>query len=526
MQNPMGAGTNSRQDLDALIEKSAQEIAGYIWEGIAQLGYHYVTKDGFDWRVQFLRGVYDNRYIYIPVNVRELPTKVDIDGLTDDKTLRNLTARCGFPVFAARMDLHDALRTYRANRGAGQARIRRGLTYIVDMAPESSASNAAQFKERDAFPWNTFPKSGGIWLPMGMSYPKGDPVYIRLDTLNRHLLIAGATQHGKSTWMQTALAVLATKYGPDKFRLMLMDAKFGQEFSMWEGLEHLVTPVCKSPEEALQAARLLKAEMARRGDLIARARTQNFVNHNEWAKANGQPPLPFLLVMVDEFGAIMNNIGGNGSEFERLMVDVAQQALAGGVVMWCSCQVPTVKTIPSTIRANLKGRIVFAMDKTTAPMSDIPEAATIKHVGRYYTNIVHTGSLEPDLMQGWWLKKTYLPKLAAALVKRSETDMLLPLQLTDEELRILLVGIEQLELNMNVRAVMGIVGNASDPRGTGISQRRLQYEVYPRLAELGAIAKLADDGNSGWQVTKEGVQLAEQERQTRAERKKRGLLGA
>jgi hypothetical protein len=514
-------------DTDALLQQTANEVSNAIWNGIAQLGYHYVTKDGFDWRVQFAQGRYDDKHIYIPVNVRELPTKVDIDGLTDEKTLRHLGMVCGFPVRAARLDLYDAIRTFRANNGhGGNGRIRKGLTYIIDVVPDAPPSASdRRFKELDAFPWNTFPEKSGIWLPMGMNYPKGEPVYVRLDMLNRHLLIAGITQHGKSTWMQTALAVLASRYGPDKFRLMLMDAKFGQEFSMWDGLEHLVTPVCKSPEEALQAARLLSGEMARRGDIIARAKTQNFVNHNEWAKANRQPPLPLLLVMVDEFGSIMNNIGGNGSEFEHLMVDVAQKALATGIVMWCSCQVPTVKIIPSTIRANLRGHVVFAMDATTAPMSGIAQAATIKQVGRYYTDIVHPGTLEPDLMQGWWIRKTYLPKLANTLVRRSgNADGLQPLRLADEELRILRVGIEQLAMNMNVRGVMGIVGNASEPGG--ISQRRLQYDIYPRLAELGAIAKLADDGNSGWRVTKEGVELAEQETNARAERRKRGILGS
>ncbi len=510
----------------ALARQTADAIAGIIEETLVRMGLHYVNKEGFDIRLQYPTGALDPLCVYVPVNTRELPPGVDVSDLLDKKTLLGLSMAVGYEVGVARMDMHHCLQLHRIQKGKVDPRqVRMGLCYVVRLAPPAKTVSV-RLQSKEVFSWRNVPQKEGIWFPLGVHLPDGQPTFLDLTRpeLNKHVLVAGKTQHGKSTWFQVALTVLAWCNSPSRLQLMLLDAKFGQEFSMWKGLPHLLTPVATSPEEALNAVRLLQAEVERRGHIIAQAGTRNFIEHNQWAKENCRPGIPLLLVLIDEFGSIMANIGRKGSEFERIIVDMAQKALATGVRLWCSCQVPTVTMIPSTIRANLDGRVVFAMDKTTALMTDVPQAAAIRQVGRFYVDRMILGQTEPQLFQGWWMETKTIQQHINRIKERVRIRAGVPApQLSDEEYLVLWVGREYLGNRVTYREVEDALEQYAEIIGNRhISHRQLTQRVYPGLAKKGAIAKLAKDRNPGWEITRAGLELLAKEQSIREERRQKG----
>ncbi len=437
------------------------------------------------------------RWVEMDLRVNPLPFGVDVDKIANERVRRTLKAVT-----------------------AGDVTIitDHGVTIRVDFEKKAGAYAHLNFR-RDMVPYRLMPQSPGIWLPVGVSVQTNKPLFVRLDTLDAHLLIAGITRYGKSTWMQIALATMALVYSPEEFQLLLMDAKNGQEFRMWQGLEHLMTPVCITPEEALEGARQLKAEMARRSAIIGEAGTRSFIHHNHWAERNHQPPLPLLLVVVDEFGTIMNNIGRAGSEFERLMVDVANQAAGAGVLVWCACQIPSAKMIPTTIRRNLHRRLVFAMgDETSGEMADMPEAGEIRHKGRFYTSLVHPESPEPDLVQGWWVKESNLQNLIQFLVRRSIAQAGSPRlrrQLTDDELRMCQIARDRLDGNFTVgddKAKTGIYG-AVGPKKRGGFSKRLIEDTGRNLEARGLLAKVGGENGQGWVMLPELLDIVKSDEQ-------------
>ena len=114
-----------------------------------------------------------------------------------------------------------------------------------------------------------------------------------------HLLIAGTTGSGKSVGINSMILSLLYKNSPDNLKLVMIDPKM-LEFSMYNDIPHLLTPVITKAGDAVNALANMVGEMERRYTLMSQTKTKNIENYNEKAKKESFETLPYIVVVIDE----------------------------------------------------------------------------------------------------------------------------------------------------------------------------------------------------------------------------------
>ncbi|EHK6269231.1 cell division protein FtsK [Campylobacter upsaliensis] len=171
-----------------------------------------------------------------------------------------------------------------------------------------------------------------------------------------HLLIAGTTGSGKSVGINAMLLSLLYRNSPKTLRLMMVDPKM-LEFSIYNDIPHLLTPVITDPKKAVNALSNMVAEMERRYRLMAEAKTKNIENYNEKVRLSGEAEeLPFIVVIIDELADLMMTAG---KDVEFYIGRLAQMARASGIHLIVATQRPSVDVVTGLIKANLPSRISY-----------------------------------------------------------------------------------------------------------------------------------------------------------------------
>ena len=184
-----------------------------------------------------------------------------------------------------------------------------------------------------------------------------------------HLLMAGATGTGKSVGLNAVLASLLYKKHPSELKLVLVDPK-KVEFSLYSALERHYLAKMPDEEEAVitdvkKVVRTLNSlciEMDSRYDLLKSAKVRKITEYNEkFCKrmlnpANGHRYLPYIVVVIDEFGDLIMTAG---KEVELPIARLAQLARAVGIHLIIATQRPTTNIITGTIKANFPARVAF-----------------------------------------------------------------------------------------------------------------------------------------------------------------------
>lgn len=182
----------------------------------------------------------------------------------------------------------------------------------------------------------------------------GNPFITDLKKLP-HLLIAGTTGSGKSVGINSMLLSLLYRNSPKTLRLMMIDPKM-LEFSIYNDIPHLLTPVITDPKKAVNALSNMVAEMERRYRLMAEAKTKNIENYNEKIKEQGGEILPFIVVIIDELADLMMTAG---KDVEFYIGRLAQMARASGIHLIVATQRPSVDVVTGVVKANLPSRISY-----------------------------------------------------------------------------------------------------------------------------------------------------------------------
>ncbi|MCR2123190.1 FtsK/SpoIIIE domain-containing protein [Campylobacter upsaliensis] len=171
-----------------------------------------------------------------------------------------------------------------------------------------------------------------------------------------HLLIAGTTGSGKSVGINAMLLSLLYRNSPKTLRLMMIDPKM-LEFSIYNDIPHLLTPVITDPKKAVNVLSNMVAEMERRYRLMAEAKTKNIENYNEKVRLSGEAEeLPFIVVIIDELADLMM---AAGKDVEFYIGRLAQMARASGIHLIVATQRPSVDVVTGLIKANLPSRISY-----------------------------------------------------------------------------------------------------------------------------------------------------------------------
>ncbi len=170
-----------------------------------------------------------------------------------------------------------------------------------------------------------------------------------------HLLIAGTTGSGKSVGINAMILSLLYKNSPDQLRLLMIDPKM-LEFSTYNDIPHLLTPVITKPKQAIAALNNMVSEMERRYELMADTRTKNIENYNEKIKKEGGEHFPYIVVIIDELADLMMT---SGKDVEFSIARLAQKSRACGIHLIVATQRPSVDVVTGLIKANLPSRVSY-----------------------------------------------------------------------------------------------------------------------------------------------------------------------
>ena len=178
-----------------------------------------------------------------------------------------------------------------------------------------------------------------------------------------HLLIAGTTGSGKSVMTNTLISSLLYRNSPSDMKLIIVDPK-QVEMAQYQDIPHLLAPIITQTDKALSAMKWAVGEMERRYTLMAEEKVKNIGDYN--AKIASAPDgdekkgskMPYIVIVIDEMADLMMMAG---KDLEMLIVRIAQKGRAAGIHLVLATQRPEVKVITGLIKANIPGRIAFAV---------------------------------------------------------------------------------------------------------------------------------------------------------------------
>ena len=168
-----------------------------------------------------------------------------------------------------------------------------------------------------------------------------------------HLLVAGTTGSGKSVLVNAILACFLLNNSPADLRMILVDPK-RVELTGYNGIPHLLAPVIVEAEKVVGALQWVQREMDARYHRFSQLGVRNIQEHNK----KQSPPLPYLLVLVDELADLMMLAP---DETERSLTRLAQLARATGIHLVLATQRPSVDVVTGLIKANFPARVAFAV---------------------------------------------------------------------------------------------------------------------------------------------------------------------
>ncbi len=168
-----------------------------------------------------------------------------------------------------------------------------------------------------------------------------------------HLLIAGTTGSGKSVCVNSILTALLLNNTPNELRMILVDPK-RVELTGYNGIPHLLAPVIVEADQVIGALQWVQREMDARYHRFSQVSARNIVDYN----TRFGPPLPYMLVLVDELADLMMLAP---DETERSLTRLAQLARATGIHLVLATQRPSVDVVTGLIKANFPARVAFAV---------------------------------------------------------------------------------------------------------------------------------------------------------------------
>jgi S-DNA-T family DNA segregation ATPase FtsK/SpoIIIE len=170
-----------------------------------------------------------------------------------------------------------------------------------------------------------------------------------------HLLVAGATGTGKSVAINSIITGILMTKTPDEVKFIMIDPKMGVEMAAYNGIPHLLNPVITDMELVVNALQWTIEEMMRRYRQLKQVHAKKLTEYN---KKMGYTAMPYIIVVIDEMADLMLT---SGVDVETKIQRLAQMGRAVGVHLILATQRPTVNVITGLIKANVPGRMAFAV---------------------------------------------------------------------------------------------------------------------------------------------------------------------
>ncbi len=246
-----------------------------------------------------------------------------------------------------------------------------------------------------------------------------------------HLLIAGATGSGKSVCVNSLIMSLLYKFKPGELSLILIDPKV-VEFTFYQTLPFLKTPVINESNKALLALRWSVNEMERRYRLLARVHTRNIAEYNHRALPAepeiGEDGLPLperldlLVIVVDEFADLMMSDRNVRKDVESNIQRIAQKGRAAGIHIVLATQRPSTNVLTGTIKANLPTKIALRVGTRvdSQVILDAPGAQDL--LGNGDMLFLPPNSPMLERIQGTWISNGEIEKVVAFISAQAKPN--------------------------------------------------------------------------------------------------------
>ena len=227
-----------------------------------------------------------------------------------------------------------------------------------------------------------------------------------------HLLIAGTTGSGKSVMTNTLISSLLYRNAPSDMKLIIVDPK-QVEMAQYQDIPHLLTPIITSTEKTLSAMKWAVGEMERRYTLMAEEKVKNIADYNAKNAKEDNPEkegkMPYIVIVIDEMADLMMMAG---KDLEMLIVRIAQKGRAAGIHLVLATQRPEVKVITGLIKANIPGRIAFAVGSQMDSRIMLDQGGAEKLLGKGDMLLLTTEMMgKPRRIQGAWASDEDINKI-------------------------------------------------------------------------------------------------------------------
>lgn len=210
-----------------------------------------------------------------------------------------------------------------------------------------------------------------------------------------HLLVAGATNSGKSVCLNSIIVSLLYQNNPDELRFIMVDPK-RVELPTYNGIPHLLTPVITDVNKTINALKWCLNEMERRYDVLNKAGKRNIQSYNLVAKEK----MPYIVFIIDELADFMMT---SGKEMEASIIRLAQMSRAIGIHLILATQRPSVDVITGLIKANVPTRIAFSVASLVDSKTILDSSGAEKLLGQGDMLFMTAEFSKPKRIQGAYL---------------------------------------------------------------------------------------------------------------------------